>query len=109
MVAERVRFERVLGLYSLGVVSVQCALVGGDWVVWVVCWGRRRGLSPVVWVQSSVACCANGTGSGSVHVQGFRDTARARECSIVQGKGGVVMYVRCRAGSFAAGKVSMRA
>jgi hypothetical protein len=34
---QKERFKRVLGLYSLGVVSVQCALVGGDWVVWAVC------------------------------------------------------------------------
>jgi hypothetical protein len=61
---QRERFERVLGLYSLGVVFVQCALIRGDWVVWAVCWGWRRGLSPVVWVRSSFASCANGHGPG---------------------------------------------
>jgi hypothetical protein len=37
---------RGLGLYSLGVVSVQCALDGNDWSVGAARWGRRRGLSP---------------------------------------------------------------
>jgi hypothetical protein len=67
---QRGRFERVLGLYSLGVVSVQGALVGNDWLVWAMCWGRRRGLSPVMQAWRSIACCANG------YRLGFRSRAR---------------------------------
>jgi hypothetical protein len=52
----------VLGLYNLGVVSVQRADVGGDWVVWAVCWGHRRGLSPMMQAWSSLAC-SNGWGN----------------------------------------------
>jgi hypothetical protein len=61
---QRGRCERGLGLYILGVVSVQCAFVGNDWSVGAAHWGRRHGLSPVVWVWSSFACCANGHGLG---------------------------------------------
>jgi hypothetical protein len=50
-----------------------------------------------------------GTCQGSVDVHQNRDTARVSECSIVQGKDGVVLHIRCRAGSCAAGEVSMRA
>jgi hypothetical protein len=32
-------------------------MIGG---VWAVRWGRRCGLSSVVWMRSSGACCANG-------------------------------------------------
>jgi hypothetical protein len=50
-----------------------------------------------------------GTGQGSVDVHQNCDMARASECSIVQGKGGVVLHVRCHAGSCAAGEGSMHA
>jgi hypothetical protein len=50
-----------------------------------------------------------GTGQGSVDVHQNCDTARGSECSIVQGKGGLVLHVRCRAGSCAVGEGSMRA
>jgi hypothetical protein len=61
---QRGRCERGLGLYSLGVVSVQRAFIGNDWSVGAARGGRRRGLSRMVWVQSSFACCANGHGLG---------------------------------------------
>jgi hypothetical protein len=61
---QRGRCERGLGLYSLWVVSVQRAFVRNDWSVGAARWGRRHGLSPVVWVRSSLACCANRHGIG---------------------------------------------
>jgi hypothetical protein len=38
----------------------------------------------------------------------IRDTARASEGSTVQGKGGMATWLRCLAGSYAAGEESMR-
>jgi hypothetical protein len=58
---------------------------GSDWRVWVVRWGRRCGLSSVVWSRSSGACCANGQTHGfsqratfSLHGQKVQEGEHAR-------------------------------
>jgi hypothetical protein len=50
--AERAR-RGVPMIYTRAVISVQCRLVGNDLSAGAVCWGRRRGLIPVMQMRDA--------------------------------------------------------
>jgi hypothetical protein len=72
----------VLEIYMLAMVSVQCRLIRNDSSAGAACWGRRRGLSPMMQAWSSgVGCIDRGYVGFSRGALGFgheQDTSRHR-------------------------------
>jgi hypothetical protein len=106
MEAERVAREGSGALYPLDGLGARCT--SSETIGWS---GRCAGDGTVSRVQAPKRCCRSlaasmGMGSGSVHVPSFRVTARAGECSSVQGERGAVNWLRCRAGLCAARRKS---
>jgi hypothetical protein len=75
----------------LAVFSVQRADVGGDWLVWAVCWGQRCGQSPVMQAWSSLAC-SNGRGNVGFSL-GAQDFGRGHGTSELRRAGRVCRSV----------------